>query len=135
MRDATRTALVSHLSDYPELVEIGIGHRTDLAETLVARNCTVTATDIHDRPVPDGVQFVRDDITDPDRSVYADADALYALNLPPELHRPAWNLSQAVGVPFLFTTLGADQPAIPVDRRRLPVDTLFVATDAPNRNG
>jgi len=83
-------------------------------------------TDISERPVPDGVTFVRDDVTDPDQSVYADADAVYALNCPPELQRPIADLARSVDAAFLFTTLGADPPTIPVRRETLPGETLFV---------
>ena len=74
--------LIEYLADYDRVVEVGIGHRTDLAAALVREGIAVTATDVHDRDVPDGVRFVRDDIVAPDRSVYADAEAVYARNLP-----------------------------------------------------
>jgi len=97
----------------------------------------VTVTDVRDRPVPTGVRFVRDDVTDPDRSVYAATDAVFARNLPPELHRPARGLARSVDVPLLFTTLGGDQPVIPVTRETLPGATLFVTARrrAPTPNG
>ena len=135
VRDATCTALVSQLSDYDALVEVGIGRRTAVAEGLTDRGCAVTATDIHEYETPAGVQFVRDDVTAPDRSVYASADAIYALNLPPELHRPAWTLARNAGVPLHFTTLGVEQPTIPVDRKTVPDETVYTATGPANHNG
>jgi len=96
---------------------------------LAADGVTVTATDVVERPVPDGVVFVRDDVTDPDPSVYAEADAVYARNLPPELHRPAFTVARDAAAAFLCTTLGGDQPTIPVDREMLPGgETLYRAT-------
>ncbi|WP_336362897.1 UPF0146 family protein [Halalkalicoccus salilacus] len=127
MKSTTREALVAALDPYESLVEIGVGRRTDVAAALAAADKRVVATDVHLRTVPDGVSFVRDDVTDPDRAVYADADAIYALNLPPELHRPAWKIARRVGADLLFTTLGGDGPAVPVSRRTLPGETLFVA--------
>jgi len=124
---ALRDALVGSLDGYDALVEVGIGRRTDVAAALADRGRTVTATDVHPREVPDGVSFVRDDVTAPDRDVYADADALYALNLPPELHRPARDVARAVGADFCFTTLGGDQPTVPVERRAIRGDTLYVS--------
>jgi len=145
VQEPTRDALVAHLAgavrrasdvsgegtgpgaaDDP-VVEVGIGHRTAVAAALAARGVPVTATDIHERTVPDGVRFVRDDVTAPDRAVYADAAAIYALNCPPELHRPALDVARAVDAPFLFTTLGGDPPTVPVERHTLPAETLFVA--------
>jgi uncharacterized UPF0146 family protein len=124
---ATRDALVGRLSDYASVVEIGIGRRPGVARQLASTGTDVTATDIEPRDVPTGIQFVVDDVTDPNRAVYADADALYALNCPPELHRPMLELASVVDADCLFTTLGADQPAVPVTRETLPGETLFRA--------
>ncbi|MCU4751879.1 UPF0146 family protein [Halobacteria archaeon AArc-curdl1] len=120
-------ALVDALSSVNRLVEIGIGRRTDVAKGLAERGCQVVATDIIPRDVPDAVTFIEDDVLEPTLEVYADADTLYALNLPPELHRPAWELARAVDAEFRFTTLGGDSPMVPVRRVSLPRETLFVA--------
>ncbi len=127
MREDTVDALADHLTPFGTVVEVGIGHRTAVAAELVAREVTVLATDIRERTVPDGVTFVRDDVTDPDRSLYADAEVIYAMNLPPELHRPTADLANAVDADFYFTTLGGDPPMIPVERKTLPGETLFRA--------
>ncbi|GAB3036900.1 UPF0146 family protein [Natronobiforma cellulositropha] len=124
-------ALCDSLERYARLVEVGIGRRTDVAEALVARGASVTATDVHQRAVPEGVTFVRDDVVDPRLSIYRDADAIYALNLPPELHRPTLDLARRVDADFVFTTLGGDEPTVPVERVTIPGDTLYVARDAP----
>lgn len=129
MRTDTRTALVARLSDAGRAVEVGIGSRTDVAGALAATGTRVTATDVRDfgREIPDGVRFVRDDVTDPERSVYLGAGVLYALNLPPELQRPAARLAGDVGAAFEFTTLGGDPAVVPVRSETLPGETLFVA--------
>jgi uncharacterized UPF0146 family protein len=127
VREATRTALVSRLSDFESVVEVGIGHRPAVAGDLAGAGLEVTATDRCERAVPTNVRFVRDDITDPDPTVYAGSDALYARNLPPELHRPTWALARDLAVPLFFTTLGTDPSLIPVARETLPGTTLFVA--------
>ncbi|QSX00371.1 UPF0146 family protein [Haloterrigena alkaliphila] len=119
--------LLEALTEYDRVVEVGIGRRTDVAAALADRGVDVTATDVHDRAVPEGVRFVRDDVVDPDPAVYADAEAIYALNLPPELHRPALEAARGAVADFLFTTLGGDQPAVPVERRRIESGTLYVA--------
>ena len=120
-------ALVDSLERYDHLVEVGIGRRTDVAGALAARGISVVATDVHPRAVPEGVEFVEDDVVDPHDTHYRDADAVYALNLPPELHRPALEVARRVDADFLFTTLGSDQPAVPVERVTIPGDTLYVA--------
>ncbi|WP_275039515.1 UPF0146 family protein [Natrinema altunense] len=120
-------AMIDYIDEYDQVVEVGIGRRTDLARALADRGVSVTATDVYDRDVPDGVAFVRDDVVDPDPSVYAGADAVYARNLPPELHRPALRVARAGDADFLFTTLGGDQPAVPVERVTIEAGTLYVA--------
>ncbi|GGN06125.1 hypothetical protein GCM10009021_01310 [Halarchaeum nitratireducens] len=82
---------------------------------------------MHERETPGGVRFVRDDVTAPDRGVYADADGVYALNCPPELHRPLAEVARTAGARCGFTTLGGDQPAVPVERRTIGPETLYVA--------
>jgi uncharacterized UPF0146 family protein len=127
----TRDALVARLDRYETLVEVGVGRAPDVAAALAARGRTVTATDVRAVPVPEGVRFVRDDITTPDPAVYAGADAIYALNLPPELQRPALTVARAAGADFLFTTLGADPTLVPVRPETLPGETLFRAENGP----
>ncbi|WP_132057226.1 UPF0146 family protein [Halorussus amylolyticus] len=125
----TRDALADRLSGFETLVEVGIGRRTDVAAALADAGKTVTATDVHPREVPAGVAFVADDVFDPDLAVYRDADAIYALNFPPELHGPARDLARRADAALLFTTLGGDQPAVPVERETIPGDTVFVARE------
>jgi hypothetical protein len=131
VRPETVAALAARLSAFDPVVEVGIGTRTAVAAALAGTGVTVTATDLRRRAVPDGVAFVRDDVTDPDAGVYAGAEALYALNLPPELHRPARSLARAVDATLLFTTLGGEQPAVPVERETLPGTVLFAAKPQP----
>lgn len=127
MRSETRDALLDRLAEFDAPVEIGVGNRTVIAEGLAAGGARVTATDVVPREVPPGVTFVRDDVTAPSLDVYAGADALYALNFPPELHRPALALARRLGVPLLFTTLGTDPAEVPVRPETLPGETLFRA--------
>ncbi|WP_232833766.1 UPF0146 family protein [Saliphagus sp. LR7] len=111
------------------VVEVGIGRRTDVANALAERGTAVVATDVHPREVPEAVEFVIDDVVSPTRSVYEGADLLYALNLPPELHRPARDVARAVGAEFRFTTLGGDGPAIPADQRSVGGETLYAPAE------
>ena len=128
-----RTPLAARLAVYDRLVEVGIGRRPEVAAALVDAGCEVTATDVFDAPVPDGVRFVRDDVVmradeldghpgDPYR-----VDAVYACNLPAELQHPARDVAHAAGADFRFTTLGFEDPAIPVDRETVGRETLYTA--------
>lgn len=120
----TREALVDRLARYETLIEVGIGDRTDIAQAL-ACCASVTATDIRECSVPESVTFVRDDITSPSSSVYADVDAIYALNCPPELQRALWTVASRYDADCLFTTLGGDPPLLRVECETLPGETLF----------
>ena len=130
MNDPTE-ALVARLASVDSVVEVGVGNRPDVAAALAERGVDVTATDIYERRVPDGVAFVVDDVLDPDRSVYEGADVVFARNLPPELHRPLLSVARSVGAACWFTTLGGDQPAVAVEREQLPGgETLYRARDS-----
>ncbi|MFC7234554.1 UPF0146 family protein [Halosegnis marinus] len=110
-------------------VEVGVGRRPDVAAALAERGRAVTATDVVARDVPEGVAFVRDDATDPDPAVYAEADLVYALNCPPELQRPLVAIAERAGAAWAFTTLGADPAVVEAAPRTLPGDTLFTVPD------
>lgn len=115
------------LSGVDRVVEVGVGNRPTVAATLAERGVAVVATDVVERSVPDGVEFVIDDVTDPDPDVYAGADAVYARNLPPELQRPARSAARQAGASLYFTTLGGDPVVVPAKGRSLSTETVFVA--------
>ncbi|MFO7926326.1 MAG: UPF0146 family protein [Halobacteriota archaeon] len=125
MHSDPKTALVDRLCRYGALVEVGVGNRPDVAAGLADRGCRVTATDVHDRSVPDTVRFVRDDVTDPDPDLYRDVDAVYALNCPPELQRPLADTARTADADCLFTTLGGDPAVVDATPETLSGDTLF----------
>lgn len=108
-------------------VEVGIGNRPGVAEALTERGRSVAATDIVRREVPADVEFVHDDLIDPDPAVYADAELVYALNCPPELQRPLVDVAAAADATWAFTTLGNEPVIVDADRRTLADDTLFAA--------
>ena len=129
------TALVGRLSGYASAVEVGVGRRPAIAAGLSDAGVTIVATDVaaaDEVHVPPSVSFVRDDVVaaserDHPGEAY-DADLLYGLNLPPELHRPALDVARAVDADFVFTTLGYDSPAVACETEALPGgETLYVA--------
>lgn len=126
-RAAHAAAVADRLAAFDRVVEVGIGRRTDVAARLAERGVAVTATDVVARPVPPGVTFVRDDATDPDPGVYADADAVYALACPPDLQGPVADLARRVDAAFRFTTLGTDPAVVPARPETVPGGTLFRA--------
>ncbi|PSQ39918.1 hypothetical protein BRD07_08060, partial [Halobacteriales archaeon QS_9_68_42] len=64
-------------------------------------------------------------VTDPDPAVYRGADAVYALNCPPELQRPLSAVARTAGADCLFTTLGTDPAVVDAAPETLPGATLF----------
>jgi uncharacterized UPF0146 family protein len=125
VREVTVDAIATRLATHDRVVEVGIGHHAAVASALFEAGVAVTATDIDERPVPDGATFVRDDVTDPAVGVYDGAEAIYALNCPPELHQPLATLARHVDADCHFTTLGADPPTVPVDPETIPGETLY----------
>lgn len=129
-----RAAIVDRLADYDSLLEVGVGRRPGVAAALSARGCDVTATDVRARDVPAEVRFVCDDVVDAaERAAAGDSPgeqyrvaAIYALNLPAELHRSTRDVARAVDAAFRFTTLGGEQPAVPVSRKTVESETLYV---------
>ena len=115
-------------------VEVGIGNRTEVAAAVAASGATVTATDVVVRTVPEGVGFVRDDVTDPNPAVYADADVVYALNCPPELQRPLVAVARGAGARWAFTTLGGDPTLVDARPKTLPHEGLCIPPE-PNGRG
>lgn len=119
------------LAGYDRVVEVGVGDRTDVAARLADRGVTVVVVDVRPVEPPPGVTAVRDDVTDPDRSVYRGADALYALALPPELQGPVATLARSVGATLAFTTLGTDPVVVSTRPETVPGGTLHWLESAP----
>lgn len=126
-------ALATALRPGERVVEVGVGRRTDVAAELAAAGQDVVATDVVDRETPPEVTFRRDDVTDPDPSVYEDAALVYALRCPPELQGPLRDLARSVGAACAFTTLGTDPTTVPVERERAGAETLYRAVSRGRR--
>jgi len=106
------------------LLEVGIGKRSGVAAGLAATGADVRATDVRELSVPDGVRFRVEDVTTvAEPTEFHEVDVVYALNCPPELHRPLRDLAQRVGATCFFTTLGGDEPTVSVEREQL-TDTV-----------
>ncbi len=127
MSQSSPEPLLDLLSEYDSVVEVGIGRRTEVAAALVSRGASVIATDIEPCTVPKGVEFVIDDVTDPDRGIYEHAGAIYSLRLPPELQRPTSELAREVGATCIFTTLGGDPALVPAETRTTEQGAVHVA--------
>ncbi|MBP1922965.1 uncharacterized UPF0146 family protein [Halorubrum alkaliphilum] len=108
---------------------------TDADGSLLVRRGDVVAIASLDGPLTalDGPQSA--DPSDPvDRGPAPtgvdDFDAVYALNLPAELQRPAVSLADALDADCLFTTLGFEEPIVPAERRSVRGTTVHVARES-----
>ena len=158
MVSSSRRVLVTELAAYDRLLEVGIGNRPGVARALAERGCDVVGidTDVGERtwkaerdvtgargPKEGSFRLIEADLrslaeperagealgSEPERSV----DAVYACNLPAELQRPTLALAERLEVACLFTTLGFEEPIVPVTRRSLSETTLYVARDRSER--
>ena len=141
MSRKTDPLIVGRLRGEGRVLEVGIGDRTGVAARLVDAGVDVRATDVRPIAVPEGVRFRVEDVTTVDEpDAFHRVDTVYALNCPAELHRPIRDLAAAVGATFRFTTLGYEEPSIPVERETLgggdtPRLTLYTATTRDGLHG
>ncbi|WP_066411794.1 UPF0146 family protein [Halorubrum aethiopicum] len=146
MESPSRRALVAELDRFDRLLEVGCGDRLGVARNLADRGRDVIAIDVEvdgsgdEDPRVDGSLRVRRgdvvalaDAADPSSALAignedaAGVDAVYARRLPAELQRPALELATRLDAACLFTTLGFEEPVVPVRRRSIPGTTLYVA--------
>jgi len=155
----SRQALADELARYDRLLEIGIGNRPGVARSLAGRGREVVAVDValgeralaaadetdetNEAPVAGALRAVEGDVlalaeragdeaASPDWLTAADVDAVYACHLPAELQRPTVTLADRLDAACLFTTLGFEEPTVPVRRRSVPGTTVYVARDGPS---
>lgn len=91
------------------LVEVGVGRRDETARELDGAGYGVTATDVRDVSDSVDVEFVRDDVTSPDVSVYEDAELVYSVRPPYEIHAALREVAERADADLLVAPL-ADEP-------------------------
>jgi len=141
--------IAAALAGYDGLLEVGVGRRPAVARRLAAEHGRpVVAVDVDAA----ALDAIRDDLPDAvtlrEADVLALADraerggtglpgsvaAVYAVNLPAELQRPTARLAAALDADCRFTTLGFEEPVVPVERRRLGGEPLYSVAGDPNRD-
>jgi uncharacterized UPF0146 family protein len=149
----SRLAFAEALAGHDRLLEVGVGDRPGVGRSLADRGRDVVAIDVAvgeralaaadetDGPtVPGSLRVVEADVlglaeaADDEmesalRGPDGGFDAVYACNLPAELQRPTVALAARLDAACLFTTLGFEEPAVPVRRRSLSAATVYVARD------
>lgn len=142
---SARKSIVDRLAEYTTVLEVGIGRRPGVARALAGRNVDVQAVDVHEQSVPDCIDFVQGNIVERaarlEETLHTDqvledtpiassqVDAIYALNLPPELQQPTLQIARVVDAAFLFTTLGGDPATVPTRTESVGYDSLYVARE------
>jgi len=108
-------AIARYISEnYPsatKIVEVGIGRVPDAAIELqrLLPACEVVVTDVAELPeLSRRVKFVRDDITEPNLSVYEGAALIYAVRPPPELQPHLLEVARDVGADLLVKPLAGE---------------------------
>lgn len=157
MVSPSRRALVEELARHDRLLEVGVGDRPGVARSLAERGRDVVAVDVAvgERTLAAAGETEAVTASGSLRAVEADAlalaeaaddevesllgggafDAVYACNLPAELQRPTVALAERLDAACLFTTLGFEEPTVPVRRRSLPEATVYVARSGPAGSG
>jgi len=95
-----------------KIVEVGVGSRRGVLEELdKALDAQVIGTDIK----PSDPEIVSDDIMNPDLRIYENADLIYSLRLPIELHPYIEKIANIVGSDLIIKPLSTEY----VDQKNL----------------
>jgi uncharacterized UPF0146 family protein len=94
---------------YTRAVEAGIGRNTVAAELLAEAGVLVRCTDIRPLEHPPHLHFAKDDIFDPDLSLYKGADLIYAIRPAIEMIPPLIGIARAVNCDLVVYHLGFEQ--------------------------
>ncbi|MFQ6135979.1 MAG: UPF0146 family protein [Candidatus Hydrothermarchaeales archaeon] len=90
-----------------KIVEVGVGSKYDVLEELDKRlDAIVIGTDI--RVNPKDPKIIKDDITDPDLTIYEDADLIYSIRPPIEMHPYIERVAHAVGSDLIIKPLSTE---------------------------
>jgi len=97
--------VVENYTEGARLVEVGVGRRDAAARALAEVGFDVTVTDMQDVGTREDVDFVRDDVTSPDISVYEGASLVCSLRPPYEIHGDIDRVARSVGADTLIAPL------------------------------
>lgn len=93
-----------------KVVEIGIGHRFDVAVLLAKKGLRVIAVDNKQIKTPKEIEFYVDDVTNPKIEIYERASLIYSIRPPPELFAPIKTLAKKVRADCIIKPLYGDYP-------------------------
>jgi len=91
---------------YTNPVEIGVGSNPDAAQCIHEAGIPVRARDVRACNLPTWLPFARDDIFEPDLSLYSGADVLYAIRPAEEMIPPLIDLAKKLDCDLVVYHLG-----------------------------
>lgn len=96
--------IAKNYSNAKKIVEVGVGREFSILRELrkKLRNAQIIATDVAGRGV------IIDDITEPDISIYENAELIYSIRPPPELYPHLESIARRVGADLIIRSLSSD---------------------------
>jgi uncharacterized UPF0146 family protein len=91
---------------YRIVVEVGVGNNFEAARVIHDAGTRILCTDIREREPPEGISFIRDDVTCPRIDLYKGSDCIFAIRPGEELMLPLIDLASGVGADLLVYHLG-----------------------------
>ncbi|CAJ35747.1 UPF0146 family protein [Methanocella arvoryzae] len=98
------------LQHYPagsRIIEVGIGRHPDTAE-LLSRYCDFTCTDVMPEG-PEKLNYVRDDVFQPDMRLYEGASLIYSIRPPVDLQDSIAAIANRVGADLLIRPFSSEK--------------------------
>jgi hypothetical protein len=96
--------IAKNYSNAKKIVEVGAGREFSVLQELRKKlNAQIIATDV----VESG-GIVKDDVAEPDISIYKDAELIYSIRPPPELYPHLENIARKVGADLIVRSLSSD---------------------------
>ncbi len=97
--------VINNYKDAEKIVEVGVGSRSEVLEELDKElNAQVIGTDIKSSDL----KILVDDITNPSLEIYKDAELIYTLRLPIELHPYAEEVAKRAGSDLIIKPLSTE---------------------------
>lgn len=100
--------------NYPsasKIVEVGVGKRTQALSELAERlpECELIATDVSEVSVPEGVNFKKDDIMEPQELLYRGADLIFSLRTPQDLYPYLYKIAEKMESDLLLKPISSEE--------------------------
>lgn len=103
--------IAKNYPDAGKVVEVGVGKFPDISKSLKGKipNCKIICTDVRKTEISNDIEFYRDDITSPNKSIYENADLIFSIRTPPELYPSLESLSDEIKADLLIKPLSSEE--------------------------